>query len=304
MPHTVTLELLKPAELATDDRILAAARALGASGGAASTRILATLHDPDAEPAQVAQAISLEPALAARVMKVANSAYYGQSGAIGTLDRALAMLGLTAVKGVAAAACLDRMLVGAQGATAQVLGEVARHSVATACAAQALARLAGRPDLAQDAFLGGLLHDIGVAVQSRLNPAGVVELARATADREQPADLARYRQLEHHRVGAGHERCALLAFEAWLLPGWLRAAAGNHHDPLQAPTEHRVLVSLVCVADRQAAAAGFSHPLEPACAELDPALLRAAGVSPEQLASVSAALPQEASRLIGAVTSP
>ncbi|HXC60060.1 MAG TPA: HDOD domain-containing protein, partial [Steroidobacteraceae bacterium] len=89
----------------TDAEIVRAATSLGIIGGGANAahRILATLCDASLDARQIADVIQREPGLAARVLKVANSAFYGSSRHIATLDRALMLLGLDAVRGIAAA---------------------------------------------------------------------------------------------------------------------------------------------------------------------------------------------------------
>src|ERR1700692_2204159 len=93
-------------------QILRAAASLGVLGSGANSapRIMGALCNPAVSPKQVAALVGREPALYARVLRVANSPYYGQSRSITTIDRALVILGTDAVRGIAAAACLDPRL--------------------------------------------------------------------------------------------------------------------------------------------------------------------------------------------------
>src|SRR6185369_18047552 len=97
----------------TDAEILKAASApgvLGASAYAAPV-ILATLYKPDVSAREVAQVIGQEPGMTASVLRVANSALYGQSRVVGTIDRAVLLLGLDTVRGVAAAWCMRNTIL-------------------------------------------------------------------------------------------------------------------------------------------------------------------------------------------------
>jgi HD-like signal output (HDOD) protein len=244
----------------TDADIVRAATSLGIIGGGAHTahRILATLCDASLDARQIAEVIQREPGLAARVLKVANSAFYGSSRHIATLDRALMLLGLDAVRGIAAAACLDRSVARRSPAAAIDPQALAHHCVASAFAAEALTKQAGRA-IPAEAFMAALLHDFGVPVQERLDSVGVLKLMEALA-----ADPdASYNTLEESLVQVGHGRCAEVVFDHWHLPQGIVFAARYHDDPAQAPGPARQLTTLVHLGVQLALQAGFTHPLEP-----------------------------------------
>jgi HD-like signal output (HDOD) protein len=244
----------------SDADIVKAASALGVLGGnsQAAHRILAALCDPDLDSRQIAELVLREPGLAVRVLKVANSAYYGQSRNIATLDRALVVLGLDAVRGIAAAACLDRSI-----ASRKLQGSIdpqalVAHCVGSAFAAEQLARQSGRGS-AGEAFMAALLHDFGVPVQERLDPEGVATLIKTL--REQPeSDVT---ALEKSLVKIPHTRCAQVIFETWQLPASITIAALHHDDPGTAPGPARELTTLVHLGIQLSIEAGFTYPAEP-----------------------------------------
>src|SRR5260370_17748636 len=80
------------------------------TGANSAPRIMAALCNPEVGSRQVAALVGKEPALYARVLRVAISPYYGQSRSITTIDRALVVLGVDAERGIAPAACLARTL--------------------------------------------------------------------------------------------------------------------------------------------------------------------------------------------------
>ena len=168
-------------DTATQQQILAAAHELGVINGdaQAAPRLLSALCQPDATAQSISRLIGSEPGLAARVLRVANSPFYGVTRAIATIDRAVVVLGLDAVRGIAAAGCLDRSL--SRGDPLLNMSQLLRHSVATAAAAEALARMSDR-SLAPEAFMAGLLHDFGSVLMTRLDPQGMSTLlAKFTA---------------------------------------------------------------------------------------------------------------------------
>jgi HD-like signal output (HDOD) protein len=244
----------------TEADIVRAASSLGVIAGGANTahRILATLCDASLDARQIAEVIQCEPALAARVLKVANSAFYGSSRNVGTLDRALMLLGLDSVRGIAAAACLDRSVARRSQQAPIDPRALALHSVASAYAAESLTKKCGRA-IPTEAFMAALLHDFGVPVQERVDSAGVMKLLQALAG--DPEALPG--PLESQLVQVSHSRCAEVVFENWRLPKSIVLAAKHHDDPSQAPGPARDLAMLVHLGVQLALEAGFTHPMEP-----------------------------------------
>ncbi|MBK6673230.1 MAG: HDOD domain-containing protein [Proteobacteria bacterium] len=268
----------------TDEEIVRAASSLGVIAGGANTahRILAALCDASLDARQIAEVIQREPALSVRVLKVANSAFYGSSRNVGTLDRALMLLGLDSVRGIAAAACLDRSVARRSQQAPIDPRALALHSVASAFAAEALARRSGRA-AATEAFMSALLHDFGVPVQERVDSAGVTKLLEALA-RDPEAQVG---ELEAQLVQVGHGRCAEVVFENWRLPQSIVLATRYHDDPSRAPEPARDLTTLVHLGVQLALEAGFTHPLEPRLLRLprEP-LLKALNLEPDAVTSI------------------
>jgi HD-like signal output (HDOD) protein len=272
----------------TQEDIVRAASSLGVIAGGANTahRILATLCDPSLDARQIAEVIQREPALAARVLKVANSAFYGSSRNVGTLDRALMLLGLDSVRGIAAAACLDRSVARRSQQAPIDPRALALHSVASAFAAEALTKQCGRA-IPTEAFMAALLHDFGVPVQERVDSAGVRKLLDAIA-KDPEAQIA---VLEAQLVQVTHGHCAEVVFENWRLPQSIVVAAKHHDDPSQAPGPARDLTTLVHLGVQLALEAGFTHPLEPRQLRIprEP-LLKAVGLEEDSFASITESL--------------
>ncbi len=241
--------------------MIAAARALGASGGGAgAARVLSLLYDPDVAVAAVLDCLRAEPGLAARVLKVANAPYYRQAGNIGTVDRAVAVLGLTAIRGVAASGCLDRLTPPRSGKAFDP-ERFRLHSLAVACAAQELASASGA-SLPGEAYMAGLLHDIGWLLLVKADPAAMARYTPPTS-----ADHATALAAESAHFGTTHEACALLLTQTWAMPDWLAQAIVGHHanaaatppGPAATPRLRQLeaLPGLLALADHVAEAAGF-----------------------------------------------
>ncbi len=237
----------------------AALRALGASaGGASAARLLALLYDPEVDVDRILHCLSGEPALAARVLKVANSPYYGRSGAVGSLERAVQLLGLVAVRGIAAAGALDRLLPVRAGQGFDPL-RFRRHSTAVALAAQALST-AAHCGIEGEAYMAGLLHDIGLLLLVKADPERMARFVPPAAADERQAEAA-----ETAHFGIDHCGAGALILAAWGMPAWLKAAVGGHHaEPSPEPGAAgagglQALPPLLRLADRLAGAAGYGQ---------------------------------------------
>ncbi len=281
----------------TDDDIIQAARSLGVIGATrhAAHQILATLCDASLGARQIADVIERDPGIAARVLKVANSAFYGSPREVGSLDRALLLMGLDAVRTIAAAACLDRGSPRRLPGAAIDPRALTLHCVASAFAAEALGRQSRRsapPEL----FMAALLHDFGVPVQERLDSPGVARLVAALAADEEASPTA----LEEELVQVGHAQCAQVILHEWQLPEVIVSAVVHHDAPARAPAEIRDLALLVHLGVQLALQAGFTHPLEPrpgrSAREL---MLRSLGVNEETVDSIIAGLPERVHLVTG-----
>ena len=289
----------------TEAALQAAARTLG-TGGAGATRLLALLYDPEVDVEPVLACLTREPALAARVLKVANSPFYRQSGHVGTLQRAVQVLGLTAIRGIAAAGCLDRLAPPRAGSAFEP-ERFRLHSLAVGCAAQRLSQTA-RLGMDNEAFMAGLLHDIGILLLAKAAPAALAHFVPlgppesvGAADAATPAptwDPQAALSHEAAQLGADHEACATLLVQAWQLPGWLALALAGHHShrASDADTGLQALPGLLAVADHAAHAAGLG--LWPLCGLPPPgSVLQGLGLSQEQLDAVVALLPEAVAAL-------
>lgn len=200
-------------------------RALGSVSSAAA--LLAALQRADLDAAGMARLIGADPVLAATVMRVANSAFYGLRGRVGSLPRAVATLGFEAIRGIVLAASLRHL---GRQLDPPLLdgGEWLAHSVSAALAARRLAQVHPGPLEAETAFLAGLLHDLGWAVFAATQPLATRacrdDLA-AAPDRSAP----RCAGIERQHFGVTHAECGALVAAHWGLPEPIVLAIREHH---------------------------------------------------------------------------
>ncbi len=199
-------------------------------------KIRKALADENVSLMEVSRLIGSDPALAARILKTANSAlFYRGSKPITSVHAAVARLGQRMVRNVALSFAAQQVFIGYGSQHVRTyLTSIWQHSVHTAALAHMLARVRTRlnPD---DAFLAGLLHEVG-KLYILLRARDRTDLLSAGAAFE--AVLAAW----HPRVGRA-------VIEAWELPAELSAAVGDHQScPLEA-SEPPTLTQVVAVAN-------------------------------------------------------
>src|SRR5256885_10161274 len=153
-----------------------------------TAKIVETVEDPKSTAASLHKIVAHDPALATRVLKVVNSSFYGLPGQIGSIERAIVLLGLNAVKNIAVAASLGQLFRGAKLCEGFTAKDLWTHCIAVAVAAREMARQMKAP-IADEAFLAGGDHDIGHPGLRQLWPEqlrGVFWIAR----RDRPPVLA------------------------------------------------------------------------------------------------------------------
>src|SRR6187397_662121 len=134
-----------------------------------TAKIVSTVEDPKSTAAALHKIVSHDPALATRILKVVNSAFYGLPGQIGSIERAIVLLGLNAVKNIAVAASLGQLFRSVKLCEGFTAKDLWTHSIAVAVAGRELAREM-KVQIADEAFLCGMIHDIGLLVSLQTAP--------------------------------------------------------------------------------------------------------------------------------------
>jgi putative nucleotidyltransferase with HDIG domain len=210
----------------------------------ASSRVLWVADDPNASAADLAAAVSADPALTARAMRMANSAYYGLSGRVSSATFAVTVLGFATVRSLAVATS-----AGVMGEDAYVPPGFWDHAAATACAASLVADRVRAPR--PEAFSVGLLHDLGEALLYRADP-GRTGAAHDEAGRDSPEAVLAEREV----LGIDHAAAAARVLGAWKFPPVFVAAIADHHsvESRNPSPLHKALVAGHAVAKVAAAA--------------------------------------------------
>jgi putative nucleotidyltransferase with HDIG domain len=202
-----------------------------------SQQVVALCNSADVDSRRLAEVVHRDQALAANLLRLANSAAFGGKVAIVSLQQAISRLGLVRIGEIA-------LLVAAQAGVFQVKEHQAvarglwRHSLVTALFAREIARQRRRN--VEGGFLCGLLHDAGKAVIL----AALGKQGGDVVKKLLPDELLALLDGEHCRAGA------LLA-QSWRLPETVAQAIAHHHAPEQAGP-HFEAAAMVALADQLA----------------------------------------------------
>jgi putative nucleotidyltransferase with HDIG domain len=199
------------------------------------------IGDPKADMAGIAREISMDPAITADLLKLVNSAQYMPAQKVYGIAEAVKMIGLRGVKNLLYSYGSQKIL-GEESAEKKELWE---HSYKTAFYAFNLIRNFCRdPGIIDDAFVGGILHDMGKIVFSNVHP----DLMRRIYDFCDQKGLPPT-TFENLAAGMNHADIGALLAEKWNFPDSLINAIRYHHDPASAPKQDRVLVDTVYLAN-------------------------------------------------------
>lgn len=232
-------------------------------------KIVELVEDPKSTAQDLHKVISNDPALCSRILKVVNSSFYGLPGQIGSINRAIVMLGLNAVKNIAIAASLAKLFRGGELTHNFSARDIWSHCNVTAAAAKMLAS-ALKLGLSDEAFLGGLIHDIGVMVEMQYDRNKLIEVVRKVAGEGKGVPQCDMLQAEQEVFGANHQEFGAGLCEKWKFPKSFAFVTGYHHRPMDLGSDNRTLTCLVYVADRLAADAGQGFRMDLMNTTIDP----------------------------------
>jgi HD-like signal output (HDOD) protein len=209
-----------------------------------ATRVLEICNNPKTSAIDLNRVIGLDPVLMGQVLRLVNSAFYGNRGTVTTLPRAIVMLGVNTVKNLVLSLAVLKVM-GDEGAYKTFsMEDFWLHSLCTGVAAKRLAAARGLPlEACWDCFVGGLLHDLGKIPLNSLYPA---QYAHTLDGLDGHANLFKRERLA---FGLDHMQAGGLIGRKWRLGAVLDDCLSHHHEPDCAAPENRVRVALVGLAD-------------------------------------------------------
>jgi putative nucleotidyltransferase with HDIG domain len=255
---------------------------------AVTVRIIEIVENPKSTARDLHDVIKNDIALSTKVLKVVNSAFYGLPGQVASVDRAIVLLGLSAVKNIAIASSIARMFKSEKITEKFSASDLWTHSVAVAVASRALARVTGRSAEAEEIFLAGLIHDLGILVERQAfgdKLGDAIKLAETSGDS--------FLECERQIFGADHAMFGMALATKWKFPRHLRAVVGYHHNSAKVSEEMRQVVALVQAADIICCERQLGFYLSAQGSELTPEILKDAQLTPEKVEEACAQLEED-----------
>ena len=218
-------------------------------------RAMRLAENPEWDLQELNVTIRRDQALTARFLRLANSAFFGARSKISTLDRAINMVGITRVRSVLLAAALEGLH---ESKRSNFKGKLLwDHALAAGCVSQHLA-LAHRRSDAEEAFMAGLLHDIGRPILDQImgdQYAEVIALVKEGVAASLLSAEQRVFRFDHTDIG-------FVAVTAWGFPPAIAEAIRFHHDPTMAEAD-RPLCATVSLANSMCAKAELGPDTQP-----------------------------------------
>jgi putative nucleotidyltransferase with HDIG domain len=205
----------------------------------AAQKALELIRNPDSNAADLAGTLGTDQILSARVLRQANSAYYGMENKIVTVQQAIVLLGMNIIRDLimtsAASHYLDRPVAGYE----LQRGELWHHALGTAVGARLISKR-HHLGIDEEAYFAGLLCDIGKLIFGNL-------LKDIDANKLE-CECQSFLDVERANFGIDHAKLGAEIARQWQLPENLVSAIAYHHEP-QSAQGHQLLVATIHIAD-------------------------------------------------------
>jgi HD-like signal output (HDOD) protein len=246
-------------------------------------KIIELVEDPKSTATDLHKVIAGDPALSSRILKVVNSSFYGLPGQIASINRAIVLLGLNAVKNIAIAASLAKLFRGGDLTTRFSAKQLWEHSNACAAACKIIVDSL-KMGLADEAFLAGLMHDIGIMVEMQYDRQKLIQVVESLGVNNAGVPLMSMLEAEETVFQANHQHFGSALCAKWKFPRCLELVSGHHHNPLNCDADSRTLPCVVYLADRITGELAVPpYRLDLTTLEVDKAVMETLRLTEEQL---------------------
>jgi len=234
-------------------------------------KITSQIANPSTNAADIGKLIEQDQVLTSKVLRLVNSAYYGFPKQIKSIQHAVVILGFNKVKTIIITASVfgafkTRRVGGLD------LQRFWQHSLGTAITSKVTAELIGVSHAAEDAFVGGLLHDIGKVVMDQYQPNIYAPIVKYANDKG-----ILLVEAEQEVMGLTHAVVGEWMMEKWRLPPTIVHMVADHHSP-NSTTERRDLITAIHLGDILARAMGIGYGGDIRMPAIDPAVASNYGI--------------------------
>jgi HD-like signal output (HDOD) protein len=238
------------------------------------------MQDEHSDFKELSKVLETDQAIAAKVLRIANSSYYGMAGKVSSIKHASVVLGFKALGELITVAGTSEVLGKELSGYKLEAGALWQHSLGVAQGARLIAKKKSS-QLVDDAFAAGLIHDVGKLV---LDPYILdrEELFNEFLDNGQGSFL----QAEEEILGFGHPEIAAELCKLWNIPRGFTLAIRYHHKPSRSNDDK--LAYIVHLADIIAMMSGLGVGIDGMCYEIEDGAMDFVGINEEELHTVMA----------------
>ena len=217
-----------------------------------ANNIVQITQNPKSSAVQVGRAISQDPALVSRILRIANSTFYGFPRAITTIPHAVVILGFANIRNLVLTSSILSIFPSKEGAGYFDREGFWKHSLACGITSKLIAKRLGMKNL-EEVFIWGLLHDLGKLVLDTYFGEDFTQVVTLVDENEMLITDA-----EQQVLGFDHAAVGGIVADKWSLPPALIKVIRFHHSPSQAYESMRI-VSIVHLADVLCRALGLGN---------------------------------------------
>jgi HD-like signal output (HDOD) protein len=227
---------------------------------------------------ELASVLETDQAIASKLLKLSNSAYYGMRGKISSIQHATVVLGLKTLKEIIMLAGSSSMLSGKLAGYGLDPGDLWQHSLGVAFGAKLIASQKS-PELAEDAFVAGLIHDCGKLVLD-----GPIFERKAQFESIMASGDQNFLKAEKTVLGFDHPEIAYALCKNWNVPDSLTTAIRYHHTPVRSQGDKMTLI--IHLADALAMMSGLGTGIDGMAYEMDSQAMALLGFQEEDLPEI------------------
>ena len=248
--------------------------------------VIKLTQNPDSTAFEIAEAISQDQSLATKVLRTANSAYYGFPRKLTTINYAIVVLGLNNIKNIVLSASIMERFSKADASVLFDRRDFWKHSLLCGIISKKISEHIGIKN-SEEMFMCGLLHDFGkLILDSFLHDEFVSALQMS---KEKNITIM---EAENSIFGFNHSGVGALLLKKWSLPPSLVKAVEFHHYPGESLTAFRI-ASIVHVADYLCRRIGIGSSGDNMLPMLDKEAFKLVGLSSEQIKGMSHQITEE-----------
>ncbi len=244
-----------------------------------TVKLLQLLETPEAPVQEIEDVLRMDPGMTANVLKLTNSAYIGLPSKVGSVKRAVMLLGMKKIRQLVMASCVSDVMDGSVPGYGLPAGELWRHSIAVSVAAEGISKelnLAGTEDI----FTAALVHDVGKLILGQFIQEDMAAIQTAAGEN------VSFELAEKRVLGVDHAEIGARILSHWSLPEDLVHAVRWHHDP-DGAEETNGMTDVVHVANVLCLMMGIGVGREGLQYEPSPKVTQRLGVKPDLLEHVA-----------------